>query len=131
MTEKKSLSMAELAGQTDTDEKTLLLYCDEGLISPSQEGDTPLFADEDIERVLMIKRLTEDLGVNLAGVEVILNMRQQMLHMQSDFERMIDDMRAGILKGLSDYEARIKRPLIESKSLKKIKVNIKDSSNNS
>ena len=131
MTEKKSLSMAELAEQTDTDEKTLLLYCDEGLISPSLEGDTPLFADEDIERVLMIKRLTEDLGVNLAGVEVILNMRQQMLHMQSDFERMIDDMRAGILKGLSDYEARIKRPLIESKSLKKIKVKIEDSSNNS
>ncbi len=131
MTKKKSLSMAELAGQTDSDEKTLLLYCDEGLISPSLEGDSPLFVDEDIERVLMIKRLTEDLGVNLAGVEVILNMRQQMLHMQSDFERMIDDMRAGILKGLSDYEARIKRPLIESKSLKKIKVNIKDSSNNS
>ena len=131
MTKKKSLSMAELAGQTDSDEKTLLLYCDEGLISPSLEGDSPLFVDEDIERVLMIKRLTEDLGVNLAGVEVILNMRQQMLHMQSDFERMIDDMRAGILKGLSDYEARIKRPLIESKSLKKIKVKIEDTSNNS
>ncbi len=131
MSEKKSLSMVELAGQTDSDEKTLLLYCDEGLISPSLEGDVPLFADEDIERVLMIKRLTEDLGVNLAGVEVILNMRQQMLHMQSDFERMIDDMRTGILKGLSDYEARIKRPLIESKSLKKIKVKIEDTSNNS
>ena len=126
MTEKKTLSAAELAGLTDTDEKTLLLYSGEGLISPSMEGDVPLFAAEDVERVLMIKRLTEDLGVNLAGVEVILNMRQQMLHMQSDFERMIDDMRAGILKGLSDYEARIKRPLIESKSLKKIKVKIED-----
>ncbi len=131
MTKKKTLSMAELAGLTDTDEKTLLLYYDEGLISPSSEGDAPLFSDEDIERVSMIKRLTGDLGVNLAGVEVILNMRQQMLHMQSDFERMIDDMRAGILKGLSDYEARIKRPLIESKSLKKIKVKIEDTSNNS
>ena len=126
MTEKKTLSAAELAGLTDTDEETLLLYSGEGLISPSMEGDAPLFAAEDVERVLMIKRLTEDLGVNLAGVEVILNMRQQMLHMQSDFERMIDDMRAGILKGLSDYEARIKRPLIESKSFKKIKVNIED-----
>jgi len=118
--------VAELAGLTDTDEKTLLIYCDEGLISPSLEGAAPLFADEDVERALMIKRLTEDLGVNLAGVEVILNMRQQMLHMQSDFERMIDDMRAGILKGLSDYEARIKRPLIESRSLKKLKVKIED-----
>ncbi|MDT8318698.1 MAG: chaperone modulator CbpM [bacterium] len=122
MTKKNTLSVAELAGLTDTDEKIILIYCDEGLIFPSLEENAPLFADEDVERVLMIRRLTEDLGVNLAGVEVILNMRQQMLHMQSDFERMIDDMRAGILKGLSDYEARIKRPLIESKSLKKIKV---------
>ena len=131
MTKKKTLSIAELAGLTDTDEKTLLLYYGEGLISSSSEGDALLFSDEDIERVSMIKRLTGDLGVNLAGVEVILNMRQQMLHMQSDFERMIEDMRAGILKGLSDYEARIKRPLIESKSLKKIKVKIEDTSNNS
>ena len=131
MTKKKTLSIAELAGLTNTDEKMLLLYCDEGLISPSIKGDAPLFSDEDIERVSMIKRLTGDLGVNLAGVEVILNMRQQMLHMQSDFERMIDDMRAGILKGLSGYEARIKRPLIESKSLKKIKVKMEDTSNNS
>jgi MerR family transcriptional regulator/heat shock protein HspR len=126
MTKKKALSIEELAGLTDTDKKTLLLYCDEGLISPDMEGDAPLFSDDAIERVSMIKRLTGDLGVNLAGVEVILNMRKQMLHMQSDFERMIDDMRAGILKGLSDYEARIKRPLIESKGLKKIKVKIED-----
>ena len=131
MTKKKTLRMAELAELTDTDEKTLIQYYDEGLISPSSEGDTPLFSGDAIERVPMIKRLTEDLGVNFAGVEVILNMRQQMLHMQSDFERMIDDMRAGILKGLSDYESRIKRPLIESKSLKKIKVKMEDTSNNS
>ena len=129
MSKKKTsslLNLAKLADITDTDEETLLSYCDEGLISPDIEGDAHLFSDDSIERVLMIKRLIEDLGVNLAGVEVILNMRQQILHMQSDFERMIDDMRRGILKGLSDYEARLKRPLIESKGIKKIKVKSED-----
>ena len=130
MAGKKLFSLSELAGLVDIDKKTILGYCSEGLIAQPGGEEDPIYTDEDVERVSMIIRLTEDLGVNLPGVEVILNMRQQMLHMQSDFERMIDDMRAGILKGLSDYEARIKRPLIESRGVKKIKAKLEDDSNN-
>ena len=56
--------------------QTLRLYEREGLLLPSRsEGNTRLYTDEDIERLEVILKLTRELGVNLAGVEIILNMR--------------------------------------------------------
>src|SRR3970040_2646603 len=59
--------------------QTLRLYEREGLVTPSRsEGNTRLYAEEDLERLEVIVALTRDLGVNLAGVEVVLNMRGKM-----------------------------------------------------
>ena len=59
--------------------QTLRLYEREGLLKPSRsEGNTRLYTEEDIERLELILSLTRDLGVNLAGVEVVLNMRKRM-----------------------------------------------------
>src|SRR5512142_2675181 len=69
--------------------QTLRLYEREGLLAPSRtEGNTRLYSDEDLERLETILSLTRDLGVNLAGVEIILNMRakiEQMQHEVNDF----------------------------------------------
>jgi MerR family transcriptional regulator/heat shock protein HspR len=60
----------------------------EGLLKPSRsEGNTRLYTDTDLERLEVILSLTRDLGVNLAGVEIILNMREKMDAMQREFER--------------------------------------------
>ena len=70
--------------------QTLRLYEREGLLKPSRsEGNTRLFTDEDLERLEVILHLTRDLGVNLAGVEIILNMRQKMGDMQSQIQEFI------------------------------------------
>ncbi len=69
--------------------QTLRFYEREGLIGPNRtKGNTRLYSDEDIERMRLILRLTRDLGVNLAGVEVILQMRQQVEEMRFQLESL-------------------------------------------
>jgi MerR family transcriptional regulator/heat shock protein HspR len=70
-------------------EQSLRMYERRGLIQPQRsEGNIRLFSDEDVERVRIIQRLVHDLGVNLAGAEVILHMREQMEAMQQELEQL-------------------------------------------
>ena len=78
----------------DIHPQTLRLYEREGLLKPSRSvGNTRLYADTDLERLDIILSLTRDLGVNLAGVEIILNMREKMDVMQREFERFFEYLR--------------------------------------
>ena len=70
--------------------QTLRLYEREGLLKPSRtEGNTRLYTEQDIQRLEVILSLTRDLGVNLAGVEVVLNMRQKMEQMQQQMREFV------------------------------------------
>jgi MerR family transcriptional regulator/heat shock protein HspR len=81
-------TISAVATQYEIHPQTLRLYEREGLLKPSRsEGNTRLYTDTDLERLELILSLTRDLGVNLAGVEIILNMRQKMDAMQREFER--------------------------------------------
>jgi MerR family transcriptional regulator, heat shock protein HspR len=75
-------------------EQTLRHYERLGLIAPARKGNSPhsprLYSDRDIERVLQIRSLMQDLGVNLAGVETILHMRDRMEQMQQEMQERID-----------------------------------------
>ena len=74
--------------------QTLRLYEREGLITPVRsEGNTRLYDDDAMRRLETILSLTRDLGVNLAGVEVILNMREEMARMQIEVDRLLDYVR--------------------------------------
>lgn len=69
--------------------QTLRMYERAGFVSPSRtEGNTRLYSEEDVERLRMILRLTRDLGVNLAGVEVILSMREKIDEMKQRMEAL-------------------------------------------
>jgi MerR family transcriptional regulator/heat shock protein HspR len=69
--------------------QTLRLYEREGLVEPQRSGGKiRLYSERDIERVRAIMRLTNDLGVNLAGAEAILYMRERMLRLHEEMERM-------------------------------------------
>jgi MerR family transcriptional regulator/heat shock protein HspR len=84
----KTYTISAVAAQYDVHPQTLRLYEREGLLKPSRsEGNTRLYTDPDLERLEIILSLTRDLGVNLAGVEIILNMREKMDAMQREFER--------------------------------------------
>jgi MerR family transcriptional regulator, heat shock protein HspR len=76
---------AELVGMHP---QTLRLYEREGLVKPKRRGAMRLYSDWDIERLRQIQRLTQEMGVNLAGVEIILNMRQQLEEMLRELEEL-------------------------------------------
>lgn len=82
--------------KADVHEQTLRHYERLGLISPARKGQSPhsprLYSDRDIERVTHIRRLMRDLGVNLAGVEAILHMKDRMEQMQQDLDRELQRM---------------------------------------
>jgi MerR family transcriptional regulator/heat shock protein HspR len=83
--------------------QTLRLYEREGLLLPSRtEGKTRLYSEEDIERLEFILNLTRDLGVNLAGVEVVLNLRDQMQKLQDETRKLLES-----------YEAKLRSAGIE------------------
>jgi MerR family transcriptional regulator/heat shock protein HspR len=70
-------------------EQSLRMYEQRGLIAPSRSaGNFRYFSDTDIEQIRFIKRLIDDLGVNLAGVEVILRMRQQLIEAQRELAEL-------------------------------------------
>ena len=82
-----------VAEQYEIHPQTLRLYEREGLLKPSRsEGNTRLYTDDDLERLEVILHLTRDLGVNLAGVEIILNMREKMGEMQLQIQEFISTL---------------------------------------
>ena len=87
----KTYTISAVAKQFDVHPQTLRLYEREGLLKPSRsDGNTRLYTDSELERLEIILALTRDLGVNLAGVEIILNMREKMDAMQREFERFFE-----------------------------------------
>jgi len=87
---KAAYMISSVAEQYGLHPQTLRLYEREGLLKPSRsDGNTRLYTDEDLERLEVILHLTRDLGVNLAGVEIILNMRSRMEAMQQQMEDFV------------------------------------------
>lgn len=90
---KAAYMISAVAEQYEIHPQTLRLYEREGLLMPSRsEGNTRLYTDEDLDRLEVILKLTRELGVNLAGVEIILNMREKMEAMQKQMEGFIQTL---------------------------------------
>jgi MerR family transcriptional regulator/heat shock protein HspR len=90
----KTYTISAVAEMYEIHPQTLRLYEREGLLKPSRsDGNTRLYSDTDLERLEIILSLTRDLGVNLAGVEIVLNMREKMEAMQREFERFFEYLR--------------------------------------
>jgi len=82
--------------------QTLRLYERHGLIKPSRsEGNTRLYTEQDIERLEVVLNLARDMGVNLAGIEIILNMREKMNRMQDQMEQFLRLLQQELAKGVS------------------------------
>lgn len=93
-TETQYVMISVVAEKYGIHPQTLRLYEREGLIRPTRSaGNTRLYDEDALRRLEIILTLTRDLGVNLAGVEVILNMKERMDKMQGDMERLLDAVR--------------------------------------
>ena len=87
---KAAYMISSVAEQYAIHPQTLRMYEREGLLKPSRsEGNTRLYTGEDLERLEVILHLTRDLGVNLAGVEIILNMREKMGQMHTQIQEFV------------------------------------------
>jgi MerR family transcriptional regulator/heat shock protein HspR len=99
-------SVAELYGLHP---QTLRLYERVGLLKPSRsQGNTRLYTDADLERLEVILTLTREMGVNLAGIEIILNMREKMAEMQHQMQAFTVFVRQELTRSLDS--ARQKSP---------------------
>jgi MerR family transcriptional regulator, heat shock protein HspR len=93
--------------------QTLRLYEREGLLIPSRsDGNTRLYSQEDLERLEAILNLTRDLGVNLAGVEIVLNMRERMKEMQREMQAFVEFVRYEMTHRTQEAQERIQNALV-------------------
>jgi MerR family transcriptional regulator/heat shock protein HspR len=103
--------------------QTLRLYEREGFVRPSRtEGGVRLYSQGDVEQIRMVLRLTRELGVNLAGVEVILSMREKMEKLQEEMEQSMEKMREEFMAELTRRQDMTKNPLVKVKPVRIIKI---------
>lgn len=108
--------ISAVASKYNVHPQTLRLYEREGLLAPSRtDGNTRLYSDDDLHRLETILTLTRDLGVNLAGVEIILNMRQKMESMQSEVNEFMAYVKKELARGLDDWETRLNTSLVTTR----------------
>ena len=96
---------AELVGMHP---QTLRMYEQKGLVQPKRTaGNTRLYSEADLERLRLIQRLTTQLGLNLAGVEAVLELEEQLQRMQSRMERLEREMREAIQQVHKQYRREL------------------------
>ncbi len=95
--------------------QTLRLYEREGLLTPSRtEGNTRLYSEEDLKQLEVILNLTRDLGVNLAGVEIVLNMRRKIEQMQAEMGEFVDYVREELRRSNQEgWQERFQQALVK------------------
>src|SRR5215204_7077447 len=114
-TGKAYFMISAVAQKYDIHPQTLRLYEREGLLKPSRtEGNTRLYSEDDLEQLETILSLTRDLGVNLAGVEIILNMRRKIERMQGEVNEFMEYVKHELAKGIGDWEQRLSTALVKS-----------------
>lgn len=92
--------------------QTLRQYEREGLVTPSRtDGKMRLYSQKDIDRIKMILRLTRDLGVNLAGVDVVLQLKEKL----DEYEELVDELRAQIAQMNNQGTIPAKNSVIKSR----------------
>lgn len=107
MKRKGLYTIGVVARMYDIHPQTLRLYEREGLLKPSRtEGNTRLYSDEDLERLEFILFLTRELGVNLAGVDIILNMKEQMEELQKQIDQLFEFIQRELSKVYEGEELR-------------------------
>jgi MerR family transcriptional regulator/heat shock protein HspR len=110
---KAAYMISAVAEQYQIHPQTLRLYEREGLLAPSRsDGNTRLYTDEDLERLEVILQLTRELGVNLAGVEIILNMRQKMEEMQRQISEFVNTLNVELASHTKPHEPVHRNSLI-------------------
>lgn len=108
----KPLYVISVAAElVDMHPQTLRLYERKGLIEPSRSaGKTRLYSQRDVDHLKEIRRLTQELGVNLAGVEEIIRLRKKLDKLQDNMEGRIVDLQGQLQSSVTSYRAALDAP---------------------
>jgi MerR family transcriptional regulator/heat shock protein HspR len=116
---KGAYMISSVAEMYEIHPQTLRLYEREGLLRPSRsEGNTRLYTDEDLERLEFILNLARDLGVNIAGIAIVLQMRERMEEMNRQMQGFVDDVRTEMLSRMQQQQdpgsglVALRRPMV-------------------
>jgi MerR family transcriptional regulator/heat shock protein HspR len=102
---KGAYMISSVAEMYDIHPQTLRLYEREGLLRPSRsDGNTRLYTDEDLERLEFILNLARDLGVNIAGIAIVLQMRERMEEMNRQMQGFVDYVRTEMLTRIQQQQ---------------------------
>lgn len=120
---KKFYHISAVAKMFDIHPQTLRLYEREGLLKPSRsDGNTRLYSEDDLKQLEFILSLTRDLGVNLAGIEVVLNMKKKMDQIESEVNEFLAYVRKEFFEGQEEEFEQRRKALIRITPGKIIKV---------
>lgn len=113
-------SISAVAEMFTIHQQTIRLYEKEGLISPKRsDGNTRLFSEEDVEQLEEVIYLTHQLGINLAGVQMILKLQKKMQKMQNDMNKLFETTHQELEREVDQSKAIIKQSVQELSKLKK------------
>jgi MerR family transcriptional regulator/heat shock protein HspR len=120
---KKLYHISAVAKMYDIHPQTLRLYEREGLLKPSRsDGNTRLYSEDDLKQLAFILSLTRDLGVNMAGIDIILNMKQKMDQIETEVNEFLEYVRREFIEGQEDEFEQRRQALIRITPGKIVKV---------
>jgi len=113
----KTYMISAVASKYNIHPQTLRLYEREGLLIPSRtQGNTRVYSDEDLKKLEFILNLSRDMGVNLAGIEIIYNMKLKMEKMQEEFSNFLEELKKEFFSGRESIIEQKKDALVKSSS---------------
>jgi MerR family transcriptional regulator/heat shock protein HspR len=114
----KTYFISAVASKYNIHPQTLRLYEREGLLIPSRsKGNTRMFSDEDLKKLEFILNLTREMGVNLAGIEIVMNMKARMEKMQEEFTLFLEELKEEFFVGREEiFEQKKKNALVKFQS---------------
>ncbi|MCK4765505.1 MAG: helix-turn-helix transcriptional regulator [Candidatus Aminicenantes bacterium] len=110
--------ISAVASKYNIHPQTLRLYEREGLLVPSRtKGNTRFYTDEDLKKLEFILNLSREMGVNLAGIEIIYNMKKKMEKMQEEFGNFLEELKKEFFSGRENlFEQKKKSALVKFSS---------------
>lgn len=111
-------SISAVAKMFSVHQQTIRLYEKEGFITPKRsDGNTRMFSEEDVERLEEIIHLTHQLGINLAGVEMILKLQKKIKRMQKDMNKIFANAQSELI-----HETDARKSIIQSQTNQLLKI---------
>ena len=115
--DEKTYLISAVATKYNIHPQTLRLYEREGLLIPSRsKGNTRLYTDTDLIKLEFILNMSRDMGVNLAGIEIVYNMKKKMEKMQEEFSRFLEELKKEFFTGRENLFEQKKKAIVKFSS---------------